>query len=149
MGVIEAAGGLVWRAGTDGNVEVLLVHRPFRDDWTLPIGRREPGETLEACALREVAEETGYRCRLGPLLDTLTVDADDGIHRFHIYEMAPIAGGFVPNAETDEAVWLPVEEAIARATYPNVRALLAEAAGGLRSSAGGAGRRWRPVRRKG
>ena len=44
---------------------MLLVHRPKYDDWTLPKGKREPGETDEECALREVEEETGLRCTLG------------------------------------------------------------------------------------
>ena len=125
--VIEAAGGLVWRRASSERVEVVLVHRPRYDDWTLPIGRLEAGETLEACALREVAEETGCECRLVAFLDTLIVEADDGTHRFHIFEMERIGGELVPNPETDRVAWLSFDEAIVRATYPNVRALLAAA----------------------
>lgn len=128
--VIEAAGGLVWRR-VPGDVEVVLVHRPLRDDWTLPVGRLELGESPEVCALREVAEETGYQCRLLAFIKTLTFDADDGQHRFHLYEMERVAGEFAPNPETDDAEWLRIEDAIARATYPNVRALLVEAAARL------------------
>ena len=132
--VTEAAGGLVWRRTTDG-VEVLLVHRPLYDDWTLPVGRLESGEGLEECAVREVAEETGYRCRVLGFIETLSFDAGDGVHRFHIYEMQRVAGEFGPNPETDRVEWLPVEYAIARATYQNVRRLLVDAAARL----GGAG----------
>jgi 8-oxo-dGTP pyrophosphatase MutT (NUDIX family) len=57
--VVRAAGGLVVRNG-----EVLLVHRPKYDDWTFPKGKAEDGETDEACALREVEEETGFTCAL-------------------------------------------------------------------------------------
>ena len=129
MDVIEAAGGVVWREGRDG-LEVLLIHRPLRDDWTLPVGRLESGETIAECALREVAEETGYACELGGFLDTIEfVGADDGaIHRFHIFAMTVTSGDFVPNPETDRTEWLSVDEAGRRATYPNVRALLASAA---------------------
>ena len=127
MRVIEAAGGLV-RRRVAGGVEVVLVHRPAYDDWTLPIGRVEPGESLEACAVREVAEETGLQCRLVGFLDTLTVDAEDGWHRFHVYEMEPVAGAFAANPETDRADWLPIDEAVAVATHANVRELLAAAA---------------------
>ena len=124
--VIEAAGGLLWRRSASG-VEVVLVHRPLRDDWTLPIGRLEPGETVEACALREVAEETGRKCKLLDFVEVLVVAADDGLHRFNIYEMQAVSGEFVSNPETDEAPWLPIAEAIDRATYSNVRSLLTAA----------------------
>ena len=100
------------------------MHRPRMDDWTLPIGRLEPGETLEACAIREVAEETGRRCRLGEFIEVLEVEADDAMHRFHIYEMQIVSGDFVANRETDQAPWLAIDDAISRATYPNVRAVL-------------------------
>ena len=62
--VVRAAGGVVTRPATDGGVEVLVVHRPRYDDWSLPKGKAEPGERDED-ALREVEEETGYRCTLG------------------------------------------------------------------------------------
>ena len=52
------------RTAADGSTEVLLVHRPKYDDWSLPKGKRDPGETDEQCAVREVEEETGLRCRL-------------------------------------------------------------------------------------
>ena len=50
----------------DGRVAV--VHRPKYDDWSLPKGKLDPGEAWEAAALREVLEETGIACRLGPEL---------------------------------------------------------------------------------
>ena len=132
MEVVEAAGGMVCRRGS-GGLEVLLVHRPLRDDWTLPVGRLEPGETISECALREVAEETGYVCELGQFLDTLEFEgADDGLtHRFHIFAMTVTSGEFVPNPETDRTEWLTVDEASRKTTYPNIRALLASAAEGL------------------
>jgi 8-oxo-dGTP diphosphatase len=122
---IEAAGGLVWRRTKDA-VEVLLVHRPLRDDWTLPVGRLEHGESIEQCARREVQEETGYTCEIGPLLSILEfTGADDGlVHRFHIFEMTTIRGAFVANSETDEIAWLGIDAAIARTSYENVQDLL-------------------------
>src|SRR5207302_7956801 len=67
-GVVRAAGGVVGRLAPDGELEVLLVHRPRYDDWSLPKGKLHAEETEEAAALREVEEETGFRCELGPEL---------------------------------------------------------------------------------
>ena len=52
----------------DGRVAV--VHRPRYDDWSLPKGKLDPGETWEQAALREIEEETGLRCRLEDELET-------------------------------------------------------------------------------
>ena len=63
--VVEAAGGVVWRECRSQVVEVLLIHRPHRQDWSLPKGKRRPRESALECALREVREETGLRCTTG------------------------------------------------------------------------------------
>src|SRR5437773_12177553 len=63
--IVRAAGGVIIRQSTQGNPEVLLIHRSRQDDWTFPKGKLEPGESYQACALREVVEETGLRCLLG------------------------------------------------------------------------------------
>jgi 8-oxo-dGTP pyrophosphatase MutT (NUDIX family) len=65
---VEAAGGVVTRPTIDGDVEVLVVHRPKHGDWSLPKGKLEHGESFEHAAVREVEEETGVRCTLGPEL---------------------------------------------------------------------------------
>src|SRR5688572_5599802 len=61
---VKAAGGVVWRRGP-GGVEVAVVHRPKHDDWSLPKGKLDPGESWEDAALREVEEEIGMSCELG------------------------------------------------------------------------------------
>ena len=62
-GPIRAAGGVLWRLSTDG-AEILLIHRPRYDDWTLPKGKLKVHESWETAALREVLEETGYRASI-------------------------------------------------------------------------------------
>ncbi|MEA2340118.1 MAG: 8-oxo-dGTP diphosphatase, partial [Solirubrobacteraceae bacterium] len=56
---VRAAGGVV----VDGG-RVCAIHRPLYEDWSLPKGKLEPGETFEEAAVREVREETSLGCAL-------------------------------------------------------------------------------------
>jgi 8-oxo-dGTP diphosphatase len=121
--VVRAAGGVVVRDG-----EVVLVRRPAYDDWTFPKGKAEEDETDEDCALREVHEETGLRCRLGDELSpTEYTDSRGRPKRVRWWRMEPIADdGFTPNDEVDEVRWVPPAEAAQLLTYGRDHALLAE-----------------------
>jgi 8-oxo-dGTP pyrophosphatase MutT (NUDIX family) len=124
-GEVRAAGGVVTRVGDDGRLEVLLVHRRAYDDWTLPKGKAEPGETDEECARREVEEETGLRCRLGRELPTIRWrDRYDRpkVSRYWLLEI--VEGSATAQNEIDAVEWLSVEGAIARLTYPRDAELL-------------------------
>ena len=69
--MIRAAGALLWRESSDLAIEVALVHRPRYDDWSLPKGKVEMGETALQCAYREVMEETGIRASFTRHLGTV------------------------------------------------------------------------------
>ena len=117
--VIRAAGGVVIRDGDNGP-EVVVVHRPRYDDWSLPKGKCDAGETDEQCAVREVEEETGLRCALGrELLPTSYTDRHGRPKVVRYWDMT-IRGSrpFVPNDEIDELAWLPIDEAVERLSYP-------------------------------
>lgn len=126
---VEAAGGVVLRAGGDG-VEVLVVHRARYDDWSLPKGKLDAGETHADAARREVEEETGWECALGgELTEVRYVDHRGRPKRVRWWTMRPVRfGGFTPNDEIDALRWLPVHEAATLLTYDTDRGVLAEAA---------------------
>jgi 8-oxo-dGTP pyrophosphatase MutT (NUDIX family) len=109
---IRAAGGVVRRNG-----QILLVHRPKYGDWTFPKGKAKDGESDKECALREVEEETGLRCRLGPELPSTRYRALAGDKVVRYWEMAPLDGEFAPTAEVDEVRWLPPERAAGLLSY--------------------------------
>jgi 8-oxo-dGTP diphosphatase len=123
---IRAAGGVVCRRGPRGATEVVVIHRPVQDDWTLPKGKLDRNETAEQAALREVEEETGLVCQtLRPAGCTAYVDRRGRDKIVCYWLMRPLEGRFTPNEEVDELRWLPVEEALRMLSYPVDRALLA------------------------
>jgi 8-oxo-dGTP pyrophosphatase MutT (NUDIX family) len=126
---VKAAGGVVWRRGDDG-VEFAVVHRPRYDDWSLPKGKLDPGESWEEAALREVEEEIGLRARLGPELEPVAYRDRKGRAKVVRYWLMEPEGdpAFEPNDEVDEMRWLTAEEAATVLTYPHDVELVREAA---------------------
>jgi 8-oxo-dGTP diphosphatase len=124
---VKAAGGVVWRRGPSG-IEVAVVHRPHRDDWSLPKGKLDPGESWEQAALREVEEEIGLRCRLGRELPPVGYQDNAGREKVVRYWlMEPVSGEFEPNDEVDELRWLIPRAAVGLLSYPRDRELVAAA----------------------
>jgi 8-oxo-dGTP pyrophosphatase MutT (NUDIX family) len=119
---VRAAGGVVWRRSGAGPVRILVVHRPRYDDWSLPKGKADDGESDADCALREVWEETGFTCVLGPELQPTRYRDNKGRDKVVRYwAMEPVSGDFTPNSEIDEIRWLPVEEALPLLSYAHDR----------------------------
>ena len=124
-GPVLAAGGAVWRRNGAGRIDVVLVHRPRYDDWSLPKGKLDPGETDEEAARREVEEETCVVAELGPELPTITyLDRSGKQKRVRYWAMTVVSG--VPGGanEVDRAEWVPIAEATRRLTYEHDRSVL-------------------------
>jgi 8-oxo-dGTP diphosphatase len=119
---VRASGGVVWRRAPGGALQLVVVHRPRYDDWSLPKGKLDPGESWEDAALREVYEEVGLRCRLGDELPTVRYRDNKGRSkavRYWLMEAEDGAAPFTPNREVDEMRWVDVDEAAALLSYPH------------------------------
>lgn len=117
---------MVWRE-VAGAVEVALVHRPRYDDWSLPKGKVDPGESVRAAAWREVHEETGARVALGRALvrTRYRVGADQKVVDYFAARYG--SGSFGPSDEVDEVDevrWLPVPSASELVSYDHDRTVL-------------------------
>lgn len=114
---VLAAGTVLWRAGNAGPL-VALVHRPKYDDWGLPKGKLDNGETLAACALRETWEETGVRARLGARLGDVRYLVPEGSKLVRYWAAEALeAPEFSSNTEIDDLVWVTPADAAARLSY--------------------------------
>ncbi|SES35451.1 8-oxo-dGTP diphosphatase [Lentzea albida] len=123
--MIKAAGAVLWR-DAGGNVEVAVVHRQRYDDWSLPKGKLDQGETIPACAVREIEEETGFSCVLGRHLSQVSYSVKGVPKTVDYYAAEAVSGSFAANEEVDELRWLPVTEASALLTYAPDREVLDE-----------------------
>jgi 8-oxo-dGTP diphosphatase len=123
--VVKAAGGVVVREREDGSHDYAIIHRPKYDDWTLPKGKLDPGETEVRAAMREVEEETGMLCRLGPDLGSVAyVDSSGRDKTVRYWLMTPIRGRFHPTREVDDLRWLSLDDALSLLSYERDRAML-------------------------
>jgi 8-oxo-dGTP diphosphatase len=134
--IIEAAGAVVLRTGQDGR-EVLAIHRPRYDDWSLPKGKLELGELAPVAARREVFEEASTMIALRAPLDLTRHPTKSGEKRVSWWRAvatevpdadAPLKlreSGGIP--EVDELAWLAVDRALEQLDYDQDHVLLEQA----------------------
>jgi 8-oxo-(d)GTP phosphatase len=118
--LIRAAGAVLWRPGP----EILLVHRPRYDDWSLPKGKQEPDEHILLTAVREVQEETSVRPVLGPRLRSVSYLSRGEPKRADYWQAQ--AGRAAADNEIDAVEWLPAEKALVRLSYPRDRDVVSD-----------------------
>ena len=119
---VRAAGGLVWRRFR-GIEQILVVHRPAYDDWSLPKGKLDDDEPEWVAAAREVQEETSLRCELGADLGTIFYHDSAGRPKIVRYwqMQAPAGQRAEPANEVDEVRWLRLDEATALLSFAHDR----------------------------
>ena len=122
---VLAAGAVLWRPNGDPAApEIAIIHRPRYDDWSLPKGKIDPGETEPVTAVREIREETGYTSHLGRRLTAVSYPVEQGTKKVQYWAARCVDGAFTPNSEVDELKWLPAAEAIKELGYPYDRKVL-------------------------
>ena len=124
---VKASGGVVWRPAVAGGVELAVVHRPRYDDWSLPKGKLDAGESWEQAAVREVDEEVGLACRLGPELPPVAYTDNKGrakVVRYWLMQPQDARADFTPNDEVDVMRWVDPEAAAELLSYPHDVALV-------------------------
>ena len=135
-----AAGGIVIRGK-----EVLLLHKHRQDEYCLPKGHVEPNETLEATAVRETREETGFaNLRLLANLGTLKAEypyRGNWTMRDETYFLMQLLDG-VPaethdyddaqhDRETFNLLWLPLPDAAEQLSFEPARTFMRRASAWL------------------
>ncbi len=122
--VLQSAGGLIWRHSAEGK-RLAVIHRPKHDDWTLPKGKLEPGESWSQAALREAFEETGCQVVIEKFAGCICYMTNKTPKVVLYWNMKSVgAEQFRANNEVDQLQWLTVEEAIVRLSYQSERELV-------------------------
>lgn len=125
---VPAAGAVLWRSAeahaAGSPPRIAVIHRPRYDDWSLPKGKVDPGETEAVAAVREIFEETGFHSELGRRLMSVTYPVGPATKKVVYWAARAGEGTFSPNDEVDKMLWLPLGDAVARMTYPHDRKVL-------------------------
>jgi 8-oxo-dGTP pyrophosphatase MutT (NUDIX family)/phosphohistidine phosphatase SixA len=122
------AAGVVLTRGVGRSLEVAVIHRRRRRDWSLPKGKHEGNEHSIEAAVRECVEETGFTPILDVPLPTLHYRVD-GVPKTVEYWRASVSHGeFLENREVDRIRWLRPRDAASLLTYPRDAELVALAA---------------------
>jgi 8-oxo-dGTP diphosphatase len=108
---VLGVGAVIW----NDRSEVVLIRRgkePRRDQWSIPGGHLEWGETLHDAILREVREETGLTVKIAGLIDTVDLivrDTSGDVTRHYVlidFAARVIAGELRAGSDAAEARWV-------------------------------------------
>jgi 8-oxo-dGTP diphosphatase len=122
---ILAAGGIVTQRGDPPLIAVVRLRK--RNEWVLPKGKLDDGETPRAAAEREVLEETGHQVSVHEFLGTLAYEAGGRPKVVHYWRMeADREQTLELMGDVKAVAWLPLDEAVERLTRGHEQAFLAE-----------------------
>lgn len=126
--VIEAAGGILWKETSYG-FKLAIIHRKRYDDWSLPKGKREPGESWQETALREVREETGCPATLGEFIGSTAYTINGQTPKVVLFWHMTAENDceFIPNSEVDKLKWVTPKNALKFLNYEDERSIVSKA----------------------
>jgi len=123
--LIQAAGAVLWRKSDKSKLEIAIIHRPRYDDWSLPKGKVETGESHISAGYREIQEETGYESTFGPEIGTVVYKLEGAPKEVRYWAAAATVKTGTPNPqEVDEISWLEPEKAKEKLTNKDDRAIV-------------------------
>ncbi|OQB05885.1 MAG: putative mutator protein MutT4 [bacterium ADurb.Bin212] len=124
--------GAVVRKVESGVVHILLLHNLPHDYWLLPKGHIEDGESAKDAAKRELLEETGLNVNLIKFLGVATyLDNNNNEVLLNIFLAEAVDGELTPEDEDHELIWLPLNEAIDKLSYQNLKDFLISCASSI------------------
>src|SRR5690349_8037784 len=120
---VLAAGGIVLRREQPPRIAVVRLRK--RDEWVLPKGKLDRGETARDAAEREVLEETGHEVTVHEFLGTLAYESGGRSKIVHFWRMEADGEQAYELMRDVRAVdWLPLEVAVSRLSRSYERAFL-------------------------
>ncbi|MDI4236031.1 NUDIX domain-containing protein [Bradyrhizobium sp. Arg237L] len=120
---VLAAGGIVLRRQATPLIAVVRLRK--RNEWVLPKGKLDDGETPRAAAEREVLEETGHEVSVHEFLGTLVYDSGGRYKVVHYWRMeAGDEQAYELMYDIKAVDWLPLEDALERLSRDHERAFL-------------------------
>ena len=123
--LIQAAGAVLWRKSDTSQLEIAVIHRPRYDDWSLPKGKVESGESHISAGYREIQEETGYESTFGPEIGTVVYKLEGAPKEVRYWAAAATLKTGTPNPqEVDEVLWLEPKKAKEKLSNKDDRAIV-------------------------
>src|SRR4051812_34311668 len=110
--------------------DLLLIHRTDNENWAMPGGAMDIGETIAEAGVRETREETGVECEIVRLVGVYTNPrhvmeyTSNGEVRQEcslVFAARPIAGEPTPSSESSEVRWVPAGEVDRLRMHPSMR----------------------------
>lgn len=115
---------------TNARGQILFIRRSDNDNWALPGGAIDLGESMTQAAVRETAEETGIDCEVTGLVGIYTdpkhvilyTSNNEARQEFSILLTAHEVGGTpAPSSESTEVAWVEPAEAGGLTMDPSMR----------------------------